>query len=75
MGLLPSRHLVCGSQGSPMKKEIDVTAAIIVKGGKIFAARRKSGLYLAGYWEFPGGKLEEGESPKCCLARELKEER
>ena len=57
-----------------MKKQIDVAAAIIVKNNKVFAARRKSGMHLAGYWELPGGKLEEGETPEQCLARELKEE-
>lgn len=57
-----------------MKKQIDVAAAIIVKNNKVFAARRKQGKHLAGYWEFPGGKLEKGETPEHCLARELKEE-
>ncbi|MBQ0794429.1 (deoxy)nucleoside triphosphate pyrophosphohydrolase [Zhongshania sp.] len=57
-----------------MKKQLDVTAAIIVKDSKVFAARRKLGKHLAGYWEFPGGKLEEGETPELCLARELREE-
>jgi len=41
-----------------MKKQIDVTAAIIVKDNKVFAARRKEGVHLAGFWEFPSGKLE-----------------
>jgi mutator protein MutT len=51
-----------------------VTAAIIEKEGLILAARRGEGKHLAGFWEFPGGKLEEGESPETCLARELSEE-
>jgi len=57
-----------------MKKQIDVTAGIIVKNNKVLAARRKVGIHLAGFWEFPGGKLEEGETPEQCLARELQEE-
>jgi len=55
-------------------KLITVTAAIIRKENRIFAARRKVGKHLAGFWEFPGGKLEVGESPQDCLARELAEE-
>jgi 8-oxo-dGTP diphosphatase len=42
--------------------------------GKIFLARRKPGKSMAGKWEFPGGKLEEGESESECLKRELLEE-
>lgn len=57
-----------------MKKQVDVAAALILKDNKVFSARRKEGGHLSGYWEFPGGKLEEGESPEQCLARELKEE-
>jgi 8-oxo-dGTP diphosphatase len=57
-----------------MKKQIDVAAAIILVDGKVFAARRKSGVHLAGYWEFPGGKIESGETPEQCLSRELHEE-
>jgi len=53
---------------------IKVTAGIIESGNKILIARRKPGLHLAGYWEFPGGKIEEGESPESCLKRELSEE-
>ncbi len=51
-----------------------VTAAIIEKNGLILAARRKPGSYLAGYWEFPGGKIEAGETDQECLVRELREE-
>lgn len=53
---------------------IDVTAAIIQRKGQILTARRKPGVHMGGYWEFPGGKIESGESPEQCLRRELKEE-
>jgi 8-oxo-dGTP diphosphatase len=51
-----------------------VTAAVIERDGKVLVARRKQGLIAGGLWEFPGGKLEEGEEPKRCLERELEEE-
>jgi mutator protein MutT len=57
-----------------MSSTIDVSAGIIVKRNKILAARRRAGLHLAGFWEFPGGKVEPNESPESCLVRELKEE-
>ncbi|MFT5699509.1 MAG: mutator protein MutT [Desulforhopalus sp.] len=53
---------------------LDVTAAIIQRDGQILAARRKPGAHMAGFWEFPGGKVESGESPEECICRELKEE-
>lgn len=53
---------------------IEVTAAIIIHQGQILLARRAFHKHLGGYWEFPGGKIEEGESPELCLAREIKEE-
>ncbi|MBQ46614.1 MAG: 8-oxo-dGTP diphosphatase MutT [Zetaproteobacteria bacterium] len=56
------------------KKVIRVTAAIFEQNGRIMAARRSPGKHLAGYWEFPGGKLEIGELPEECLKRELWEE-
>ena len=51
-----------------------VTAAIIKQDNKILVARRAPGEKLAGLWEFPGGKLEEGETLQECLERELEEE-
>lgn len=53
---------------------IIVTAAIIQKASKILITRRGSGKHLAGYWEFPGGKLDADETEQECLAREIKEE-
>jgi len=53
---------------------IEVTAAILEEGNKIMIARRAHGKHLAGYWEFPGGKIEPKETPESCLFRELKEE-
>jgi 8-oxo-dGTP diphosphatase len=53
---------------------ISVTAAILIKEGKLFIAQRKRGDKLSHKWEFPGGKVEEGEAPEDCLKREMKEE-
>lgn len=53
---------------------IEVTAAILQKDDKILIAQRKKGDRLEGKWEFPGGKIEEGESSEACLQRELQEE-
>ncbi len=51
-----------------------VTAAIIKKDNKVLVARRAPNEKLAGLWEFPGGKREEGETLQKCLERELEEE-
>jgi 8-oxo-dGTP diphosphatase len=51
-----------------------VTAAVIERDGKVLCARRKPGLIAEGLWEFPGGKLEDGEAPERGLRRELEEE-
>lgn len=51
-----------------------VAAALIDREGRILLAQRPEGKQLAGLWEFPGGKLEEGETPEAALVRELKEE-
>lgn len=51
-----------------------VTAAVIQRNGTVLLARRSPRDKLAGFWEFPGGKVEKGETPEECLARELHEE-
>ena len=52
----------------------DVTAAIIIRDDKVLIARRKAGDSLAHKWEFPGGKVRDGETPEKCLEREMTEE-
>ena len=54
-------------------KTIRVVAAVIRDGDKIFATARGYGEYK-GWWEFPGGKIEEGETPQQALVREIREE-
>ena len=54
-------------------KQIEVVAAVIVRDGKILVAQRGYGKWK-GYWEFPGGKIEPGETPPQALAREIREE-
>lgn len=54
-------------------KNIEVCAAIIIKDNRIFVTQRGYG-FFKGQWEFPGGKIEEGESKEECLIREIKEE-
>jgi len=53
---------------------IQVTAALLLENGQILLGRRKTGIRHAGKWEFPGGKIEPGETPQAGLARELREE-
>lgn len=55
-------------------KIIDVTAAIVERDGKFLIARRAKGKHMGNKWEFPGGRIEDGESPEQCLQRELQEE-
>ena len=54
-------------------KQIEVVAAIILKGAKVFATQRGYGDFKD-WWEFPGGKIEAGETPEEALKREIREE-
>ena len=53
---------------------IFVCAAVIKLNGKYLLTSRPPGKHLAGKWEFPGGKLDDNETPYNCLVREIKEE-
>jgi 8-oxo-dGTP diphosphatase len=53
---------------------IVVTAAVIERDARFLVTRRQPGVHLAGYWEFPGGKCEAGESHADSLRREVREE-
>ena len=55
-------------------KEVPVAAGILWDNGRCLAARRPAGKPGAGFWEFPGGKIESGETPEHALIRELHEE-
>ena len=55
-------------------KQIDAAIAVITRGGRILVCQRHDADTFGGYWEFPGGKREQGETLHDCLARELMEE-
>jgi len=51
-----------------------VAAAVIERDDRFLLTRRQRGVHLEGYWEFPGGKCEPGETHTTCLVREIREE-
>src|SRR5579864_725672 len=51
-----------------------VAVALVDADGRVLLAERPAGKPMAGFWEFPGGKVREGETPEAALIRELKEE-
>ena len=57
-----------------MKTILVVAAALVDSDGRVLIAQRPEGKQLAGLWEFPGGKVEPGETPETALIRELEEE-
>ncbi|GAB0115534.1 8-oxo-dGTP diphosphatase MutT [Acidisoma sp. C75] len=68
----PAERPQAPSQGLPL---VLVAACVLIDAaGRVLIARRPEGRAMAGLWEFPGGKLEAGESPEAALVRELREE-
>ena len=61
-----------GASASPLL--LVAAAALIDADGRVLICQRPEGKSLAGLWEFPGGKVEAGETPEACLIRELEEE-
>lgn len=58
----------------PAKEHLQVVCALIERGGRVLAAKRAQSKSQGGKWEFPGGKLHDGESPREALVREIAEE-
>ena len=71
-GISEGKKVIIIADGKVLKY-VRVVAAVIKDGDKIFATARGYGEYK-GWWEFPGGKIEKGETPKQALVREIKEE-
>jgi 8-oxo-dGTP diphosphatase len=59
---------------APLQIVIVVVAAVIEENGAFLVTRRQNGVHLAGLWEFPGGKIDEGETHAAALVREIREE-
>ena len=57
-----------------MRRLLVSAVALVDADGRVLLAKRPQGKTLAGLWEFPGGKVEDGETPEAALIRELKEE-
>src|SRR5476649_1654404 len=61
-------------RSAPPMTTIVVAAAVIERADELLITRRPQGVHLEGFWEFPGGKCEPGETLAACLVREIREE-
>ena len=68
------RTVALRSLSNVIKPRVVVTAAVIERNDSFLVTRRPPGTHLEGYWEFPGGKCDAGESLAACLRREILEE-
>ena len=55
-------------------RRVVVVAAVVERADQLLVTQRVAGTHLAGHWEFPGGKMEDGENHRRCLEREIREE-
>ena len=60
--------------GPKEPRRVVVVAAVVARADQILVTQRLAGTHLAGHWEFPGGKMEDGEDHRRCLQREIREE-
>lgn len=72
---MPAEHLPAGLTAEDTRKAVDVAVGVLIDGeGRFLLTSRPEGKVYAGYWEFPGGKFEPGETLEHALRRELQEE-
>lgn len=62
------------NEPEPVRLVLVAACALVDADGRVLVAQRPEGKAMAGLWEFPGGKLDAGETPEACLVRELREE-